>query len=344
MPDQTVQRPPRVPETDELAVTWALFGVALIFYCARIAVRLRIWRRLYIDDAWGTLALVLLLAMSVVFTLACPPMYALLHVGAGMQEPGPTFFADSSYYLKLQFALTMLFWSCLWAVKGCFLAFFYRLTTGVQYCRIAWWVTVVITVLSYAGCVLSYPLSCSSFVLGECEKPINLSRSLVSLRYSTAVDIITDAMIIALPLYLAFRVRLPLSQKLALAAVFSSGVLVMVFAVIRIILTNVSGEHPEVSWLNMWSQIEASIAVMISSVASFKALFTNRTKTKSSYEDRKYPVIPSGRSGLRNGGTRKSAPPSAIQLDERSKQYAVHEHGTIGMSAESGESAERILV
>ena len=43
-----------------------------------------------------------------------------------------------------------------------------------------------------------------------------MSRSLGSLRYSTAVDIITDALIIVLPLYLAFRVQRPLPQKLAL--------------------------------------------------------------------------------------------------------------------------------
>ena len=53
-------------------------------------------------------------------------------------------------------------------------------------------------------------------ILGQCESQIHVSRSLVSLRYSTAVDIITDALIIALPLYLAFRVQRPLSQKLAL--------------------------------------------------------------------------------------------------------------------------------
>ena len=53
-------------------------------------------------------------------------------------------------------------------------------------------------------------------VIGQCESQIHVSRSLVSLRYSTAADVITDALIIALPLYLAFRVQRPLSQKLAL--------------------------------------------------------------------------------------------------------------------------------
>lgn len=105
-------------------------------------------------------------------------------------------------------------------------------------------------------------------------------RSLVSLRFSTAVDLITDALIIALPLYLALRVQLPLIEKLALAGIFSLGGVIMLFAIIRIAVTDQHNSHPETSWLNLWSQIEASVAVIISSLAPFKALFA-RGKTTS---------------------------------------------------------------
>lgn len=94
-------------------------------------------------------------------------MYEVLDVGAGLEQPGATFLSDASFYLKLQFALTVLYWSCLWAVKACFLAFFHRLTKGLKYCRWAWWATVLITALSYIGCVITYPVSCSSFVIGK---------------------------------------------------------------------------------------------------------------------------------------------------------------------------------
>lgn len=94
-------------------------------------------------------------------------MYELLNVGAGLAIPGADFLPNASYYLKLQFALTMLYWSCLWAAKACFLSFFHRLVRGLKYCRWAWYATVVFTTLSYIGCVITYPVSCSSFVLGE---------------------------------------------------------------------------------------------------------------------------------------------------------------------------------
>ena len=87
-------------------------------------------------------------------------------------------------------------------------------------------------------------------------------------------------MIIALPLYLALRVQLPFTEKVALAGIFSLGGVIMLFAIIRIAVTNQHNSHPETCWLNLWSQIEASVAVIISSLAPFKALFA-RSKTTS---------------------------------------------------------------
>lgn len=108
-------------------------------------------------------------------------MYELLNVGAGLTEPGPTFPAHGSYYLKLQFTLTLLYWSCLWAVKACFLSFFRRLTKGLKYCTWFWYFTAVIVALSYIGCVITYPISCSSFEVGKS----NQLRSAMLIRYSS---------------------------------------------------------------------------------------------------------------------------------------------------------------
>ncbi len=170
-------------------------------------VRIRFSRRLFSDDYFCLLALSILIANSIVTQLMAPPMYKLLDVATQRATPGPVFMERTTFYLKCQFASTVLFWSCLWAVKGCFLAFFYRLTNQTRWPRVLWWVVVIITSLSYAGSIVTYPVSCTSFVLGklattsfkpkltrpgECQTPLNIERSLVSLRYSTAVDIISD--------------------------------------------------------------------------------------------------------------------------------------------------------
>jgi hypothetical protein len=99
---------------------------------------------------------------------------------------------------------------------------------------------------------------------------------------STALDVISDVMIISLPLILVSRVRLNLRTKLAVASVFLLGGIIMIFAIIRIIVTNKTSSHPEISWLNLWSAIECSIAVIVCCMMVFKQLLTRR---KAEYSD-----------------------------------------------------------
>ena len=127
----------------------------MLFYLARIAIRFKVSRRLYLDDAWASLALLILLGLALVLTVAIPSMYQVLNVGAGVEQPQTDFLKNGNFYLKLQFALTYLYWSCLWAVKACFLSFYHRLTKNLQYCRQAWWAIVVITLLSYIGAIIT---------------------------------------------------------------------------------------------------------------------------------------------------------------------------------------------
>lgn len=146
---------------------WSLCAVAIIFVAARISVRIAYFQRLSGDDYFCLLGLALLIGNSIVMQLMSPPMFDILEVSNGLKTPGVDFMKNSSLYLKLQFANTILFWSILWAVKGCFLAFFRRLTNQTKYPRIAWWVVATITVLAYIGSIITYPVSCTSFVLGK---------------------------------------------------------------------------------------------------------------------------------------------------------------------------------
>ena len=151
------------------------------------------------------------------------------------------------------------------------------------------------------------------------------------------MDLITDALIIALPLYLAARVQLPWPDRLALGGIFSLGIVIMLFSIIRIAVTNQHDSHPETSWLNLWSQIEASVAVVISALAPFRALFTRGNERKSyQYEEGTSNALPNRRRSGRSIGQ------TAIQLDERTSAYA--KNGTIGFAGKAcRDSTERIL-
>lgn len=80
-----------------------------------------------------------------------------------------------------------------------------------------------------------------------------------SLYYATAVDILCDLLIMALPLRVLWDLQINRQQKSALAAIFSLGFVVIVFAVVRVIETSASIHHVDPIWLGLWSMIEASV-------------------------------------------------------------------------------------
>src|ERR1700761_9497964 len=103
-----------------------------------------------------------------------------------------------------------------------------------------------------------------------CEHERNVTLALLSLRFSTAMDILTDLLIIALPMSLAMRVKLPWRTRISLCGIFALGGFIILFSVVRIIMTNMKDKRPEVSWLNLWSAVEASVACVVCNLAPFK--------------------------------------------------------------------------
>jgi hypothetical protein len=309
---------PRASTFQLIFVTWFLFGIAFLIFVSRIAVRFKTSKRLFLDDAFALLAILCLCANGVIVTIMLPTMYITIRMAKmGSKREAPPFdaFASLTFFLKMQFAQSFIYWTCLWAVKASFLAFFKRLTTNLKGHIIAWWTIVAITVLGYAGSVISYPVSCASFqpcktlppmrqefsltfvTTVGCTSQKNATLSLVSLRFSTAADILTDLLIIALPMSLALRVRLPWRSRLALCGVFALGGFVILFSVVRIIVTNTNNTRPELSWLALWSVIEASVACMVCNLAPFKVLFKGRMRTYQSdpYQHNNHQYVKEGK-------------------------------------------------
>ena len=67
----------------------------------------------------------------------------------------------ADYYLRVQFGIIVLFWTCVWAVKLSILLFYKslydRLSRRYLY---AWWAVVVFVALTYVGCLVLQFESC----------------------------------------------------------------------------------------------------------------------------------------------------------------------------------------
>lgn len=206
----------QLPQDGLIAVTWAGVGLSLFFVVGRTVVRVYRAEGLSGDDYWIYFAWFILVVNAILQTFQTPHLYYLALASAGLVPVDEVLIHHGNVYVRYEFASIGLFWTILWSVKASFLTLFWKLFKGLPYYR-RWWVCVAaFTVLAYFGCWISSILNCHpakeyfdfgkntqgkitlmcllKFLLGHCLKPIDVRGAVISVSYSTAVDILTDIM------------------------------------------------------------------------------------------------------------------------------------------------------
>lgn len=140
---------------------------------SRFAIRLFVAKKttaidnVLVSDALVLLALVTLVAMAGLYGQIVPTVFDLDLAAArkpflSPEESMREFEERADRYLRVQFGIIILFWTCVWAVKLSILVFykslFDRLSTRYLY---AWWAVVVFVALTYVGCWALQFVSCS---------------------------------------------------------------------------------------------------------------------------------------------------------------------------------------
>ncbi|KAI4258269.1 MAG: hypothetical protein L6R42_005202 [Xanthoria sp. 1 TBL-2021] len=205
-----------------------------------------------------------------------------MRVSAGLEMPGEDFAQAAGSYFKATLAIIVLFYSALWSIKISFLLFFRRLGNNVRGQRRIWWPVLGVTVATYFACIGSIQYAClvSSFeyLAANCATPAATSFQQITLKLNCAWDVITDCLIMLIPFSMLKGVQMKWHRKAALGAIFSLVVITMVFAIIRTALVGSSNTtQPDSSWLYLWSAIEASIAIIVACLATFRNLFSRES-------------------------------------------------------------------
>ncbi|TIC91890.1 hypothetical protein CH35J_010859 [Colletotrichum higginsianum] len=91
--------------------------------------------------------------------------------------------------------------------------------------------------------------------------------------YSTAVDIASDLMIMALPLTVLPSLQLDARRKVGLGVAFSLAVIIICVAVVRMTQI-VRGGTVDLVGLAIWGAVETATAVVVGSLPPLKALLT----------------------------------------------------------------------
>lgn len=153
----------------------------------RFAVRLFIAKKATIDnvllsDVFVSVALATLITMAGLYCQIIPTMFDLDLAAAGKPplsaESMLAFEERANRYLRIQFGIIVLFWTCVWAVKLSILVFykslFDRLSRTYLY---AWCAVVGFVAVTYVGCWALQFESCSPlmsyFIIGP--DSVNLS-------------------------------------------------------------------------------------------------------------------------------------------------------------------------
>ena len=134
-------------------VLWGGFAIAVVFFAFRVYVRIKSFKRLYVDDGLVFFALLILLVNAIVWQYAKQGLYTLLNVQAGLKPPPADMAQQVEQYLRLSGAVIVMFYTSLWAVKLSFLIFFKRLGQNVRSQKLIWWSVTVLVVLGYVACL-----------------------------------------------------------------------------------------------------------------------------------------------------------------------------------------------
>ena len=152
-------------------IIWAVTAIATTFVVSRFAIRLFIVKKATFDnvlasDVLVSVALATLITMAGLYGQIIPTMFDLDLAAAGKPPISPEsmleFEERANRYLRIQFGIIILFWTCVWAVKLSIMVFYKslydRLSRNYLY---AWWAVVVFVLVTYVGCWALQFESCS---------------------------------------------------------------------------------------------------------------------------------------------------------------------------------------
>ncbi|EFQ97077.1 hypothetical protein MGYG_00120 [Nannizzia gypsea CBS 118893] len=270
----------KIGRTELLASLWVGFGLATVLLASRFAIRLRLHRRLFWDDVLAGLAYISLLGHNILATIAVPTVYLLLHLyenNQGLLMPG--LLEKFDMMTKLVFASNFCFRCCIYLVKASLLALLWRLFRSLPAFRRVWWAITIVTIMGFLASVILPPVACPSVSALGCLSAKTLKLEAISMYVTTICDVLTDILIMSVPVAFVLKSSLPRSQKLGLVGLFLLGLAVVVMAILRNLETDGKSKHPPPSWLLFWSAMEATVAVMVSCFASYKSLFTSHSRS-----------------------------------------------------------------
>ncbi|CAF3484494.1 hypothetical protein SNK03_012803 [Fusarium graminearum] len=258
--------------------SWGLFALGLIILLARFTVRLRTvgWRGLQGDDAFSFLVLLFYTTDAVTVHLI---YYLGTNIEAGVASRDHKELTDSEireYELgsKFQLVAWYSYTALIWSLKGTMLCFFARMTIGTWHKPFVQVVSILCGI-TYAAVVLTISIGCLPYNANwqvVPDPPARCSFKIQNFLVTTVLNVITDGLILCIPLPLLWKLQIPCHKKFIIGLLLSSGVFVMAAALVRVVLT--LSANPSALTINAWGIRETIVGIATVNIPVLRSLFS----------------------------------------------------------------------
>ncbi|KAH7016580.1 uncharacterized protein B0I36DRAFT_332652 [Microdochium trichocladiopsis] len=265
----------------------AMIVLTTLVAIARAAVTFIQHRNVTGEDLWLLASYSFFLVVSILYLYIVPAFFRLTDLAVGAIEPYPTAGDDAVFIQKGLFVASASLWFCLWSAKFSLLFMYKKLVDKLPLYLKLWWALAIFSALSLVGAMITLFLACSNmeawFTAGMCYTPRDIVHAAISIWYAYAVDVLTDLLIMFLPLRLVLNLQMPLSRKLGIVGLFCLGWICIAASTIRVTQLANPGHQPTVPWLAVWGTIESAIAFITVSGPGLYRAAKLLSKTRRKY-------------------------------------------------------------
>ncbi|KAF4542992.1 uncharacterized protein LTHEOB_7246 [Lasiodiplodia theobromae] len=207
-------------------VSWALMALAILLVIVRLTIRYTATRQLRTEDIMVGVALLMDIGATVSLALAVQ-LGGLGKHRAGLTEK------QNDARTKANYAQHLLYIAVIATAKISMTVFFRRLAVKKIHHRVIWALAIIIALWAISSefivafqCPMPHPWDPTAYPAGSClPEKIWL--------YVTVVDCLTEAMIMALPFWIIYNVRIPRRKKWLIQTLFAFRIVVIAASITR---------------------------------------------------------------------------------------------------------------
>ncbi|CAJ2511541.1 Uu.00g071660.m01.CDS01 [Anthostomella pinea] len=269
------------------AVLWVTVGLCIVTGSLRFGIRLTCFRYLFVEDYLMLAGLAILVSLAAVLQHYLADIYLITHVQNQLVVPGPDFPIRLASGLRGDGIALVLNTIGIWTIKLSFLLFFKRLGHQIRPYMTFWWIAFALVVCCGVIHIGLIPFDCifasTTHLTGQCALRSSVSHIYNKYIGSVIIDVCTDTIIICFPVFIIWRTKISLRQKLVLTGIFllvgfTIGVTIIrgsIFGGVYRAVEDVDSVVIDTSWVLFWLLMEYIVSFIIACIISFRSLWVN---------------------------------------------------------------------